>query len=133
LAIEALTGELDRLDGRVTRPEERLNPLHNYSLALPIRPGPNAPPTPSRRAIRSPPSDRPKNLKTVAGFKVAIFESVSYGFPRLTISSRPMSEIYLIYFSRKLYYAMLTIRTRRGLAFKSVASHAVTRQLDGPS
>ena len=49
VAIEALKGEHERLDDRVTRLEERLNSLHNYILALPIRPGPYAPQGPTRR------------------------------------------------------------------------------------
>jgi hypothetical protein len=49
VAIEALKGEHDRLDDRVTRLEERLNNIHNYILALPVRPSPYAPPMPSRR------------------------------------------------------------------------------------
>jgi hypothetical protein len=47
--IAALKAEHERLDERVTRLEERLNALHNYILALPVRPGPYAPPGPSRR------------------------------------------------------------------------------------
>ncbi len=34
VAIEALKGEHDRLDDRLTRLEERLNSLHNYLLML---------------------------------------------------------------------------------------------------
>jgi hypothetical protein len=49
VAIEALKGEHDRLDDRVTRLEERLNAPHSYILALPIRPTPNTPSIPSRR------------------------------------------------------------------------------------
>ncbi len=49
VAIEALKGEHDRLDDRVTRLEERLNSLHNYILALPVRPAPYAPPPLSKR------------------------------------------------------------------------------------
>jgi hypothetical protein len=47
--LAALKSEHERLDERVTRLEERLNSLHSYILALPIRPGPYAQPTPSRR------------------------------------------------------------------------------------
>jgi hypothetical protein len=49
VAIEALKAEHERLDDRVTRLEERLNSLHSYILALPVRPGPYAPPRPSKR------------------------------------------------------------------------------------
>lgn len=49
VAIEALKGEHERLDNRVTRLEERLNSLHNYILALPVRPSPYALPRPERR------------------------------------------------------------------------------------
>jgi hypothetical protein len=55
VAIDALKAEHEHLDDRVTRLEERLNSLHNYILALPIRPGPYAPPTPSRRGDLPPP------------------------------------------------------------------------------
>jgi len=41
--------ERERLDDRATRLEERRNSLHNYILALPIRPGPYAPQGPTRR------------------------------------------------------------------------------------
>lgn len=49
VAIEALKDEHDRLDDRVTRLEERVNNIHNYILALPVRPSPFAPPAPLRR------------------------------------------------------------------------------------
>lgn len=49
VAIDALKVEHGRLDDRVTRLEERINALHNYILALPVRPGPFAPMAPSRR------------------------------------------------------------------------------------
>jgi hypothetical protein len=47
--MAALKSEHEHLDERVTRLEERLNSLHSYILALPVRPGPYAQPTPSRR------------------------------------------------------------------------------------
>jgi hypothetical protein len=49
VAIEALKGENDRLDDRITRLEERLNNIHNYILALPVRPSTYAPRFLSRR------------------------------------------------------------------------------------
>jgi hypothetical protein len=59
VAIEALKGEHDRLDDRVTRLEERLNNIHNYILALPVRPSPCAPPGPARRGAAISISDCP--------------------------------------------------------------------------
>jgi hypothetical protein len=49
VAIDALKAEHDHLDDRITRLEERLNSLHNYILALPVRPSPYSLPMPSRR------------------------------------------------------------------------------------
>jgi hypothetical protein len=49
VAIEALKGVHGHLDDRVTRLEERVNNIHNYILALPIRLSPYAPPAPSRQ------------------------------------------------------------------------------------
>lgn len=47
--IAALKSEHGRLDDRVTRLEERVNNIHNYILALPVRPSPYALPRPERR------------------------------------------------------------------------------------
>jgi hypothetical protein len=43
VAIEAIKGEHERLDDRVTRLEERIKNLHNYMMSLPSRPGPFVP------------------------------------------------------------------------------------------
>jgi hypothetical protein len=51
-AISAMTwSQNERLDEPAMRLEEQLNTLHNYILALPVRPGPYAPPGQSRRGI----------------------------------------------------------------------------------
>jgi hypothetical protein len=49
ISLDSLRHDFESLDDRVTRLEERVNNLHSYILALPIRPGPYAPSGATRR------------------------------------------------------------------------------------
>lgn len=49
IAIAAIKADHDKMDERVTRLEDRVNNLHNYMMALPVRPSPAPYAPPSKR------------------------------------------------------------------------------------